>query len=175
MGYEMLDFIQKNFEYRDGFLFRTTCRGGEKIGNPAGWQTTCNGRPYIKLQIKGEVQYLHRAIFLLHHGYLPKVIDHIDGNSLNNKIENLRPATQSENMGNSRMKSNNTSGIKGVTFRKDTSKWAAAVMKDGKHISLGSYVTKEEAAVAYLEGAKRIFGEFAKADISNLQEVRATV
>jgi hypothetical protein len=174
MGYEMIEFIQKNFEYRDGVLYRTTQRGGEKIGTAAGWQTTCNGRPYIKLQVKGKTKYLHHAIFLLHHGYLPKVIDHIDGNSLNNKIENLRPATQSQNMGNSRMKSSNTSGAKGVTFRKDTSKWAAAIMKNRKHISLGSYNTKEEAAAAYEEGAKRIFGEFAKTDV-NQNQLRATV
>jgi len=174
MGYEMLDFIQNNFEYKDGFLYRTTNRGNAKIGSVAGWQTMCNGKPYYKLQILGKTSYLHHAIFLLHHKYLPKVIDHIDGNSLNNRIGNLRPATQSQNMGNSRMKSNNTSGVKGVTFRKDISKWSASVMKNGKHISFGVYDNKEDAAIAYENGSKLFFGEFAKTDI-NTNEMRATL
>ena len=115
------------------------------------------------MNINRKTVYVHHAIFLIHHGYLPKYIDHIDGDSLNNRIENLRAATQSQNMGNSRMKSNNTSGYKGVTFRKDTGKWQAAVMVNGKHISLGSHATKEEAHQAYIFGSQKHFGQFARA------------
>jgi hypothetical protein len=107
---------------------------------------------------------LHHAIFLFHHGYIPTRIDHVDGNTSNNKIENLRAATQSQNMGNSKMKSTNTSGYKGVSFRKDTNKWNASIMVNGKHISLGSYENKEDAAKAYSIGAKQHFKEFAKLD-----------
>ena len=164
MGYDMIEYIQSNFQYRDGFLYRTTKRGGEPVGTRAGWLTTCNGRLYWKLSILRKTKYLHHAIFLLHHGFLPKIIDHIDGDSTNNKIENLRAATQSKNMGNSRMKSTNTSGYKGVTYRKDTNKWQAAVMINGKHISLGSHLTKEDAAEAYRQGSMKYFGEFAKND-----------
>jgi hypothetical protein len=114
------------------------------------------------MSINRKTVYVHHAIFLLHYGYLPGYIDHKDGDSLNNKIENLRPATQSQNMGNSRMKSTNTSGYKGVTFRKDTGKWAAALMISGKHISLGCHATKEEAHQAYILGSQKHFGQFAK-------------
>lgn len=106
--------------------------------------------------------YLHQVIFLMHHGYIPDYIDHADGNSINNRIENLRAATQSQNMGNSRAKKTNTSGYKGVTFRKDTNKWQASVMVNGKHISLGSHPTKEKAAEAYKRGAKIYFGNFSR-------------
>jgi hypothetical protein len=164
MGYDMIEYIRTNFRYCDGVLYRTTKRGGEPIGKSAGWLTHCNGRPYWKINIMGKTKYLHHVIFLMHHGYLPKRIDHIDGDSTNNKIENLRAASQSQNMANSKMKCNNTSGYKGVTFRKDTQKWQAAIMVNGKHISLGSHTTKESAAIAYQEGAKKYYGEFARTD-----------
>lgn len=159
----MIEFIQENFRYEDGNLYRTKDRGGSKAGEIAGWVTSCNGRPYKKMSINRKTVYVHHAIFLLHRGHLPDYIDHKDGDSLNNRIENLRPATQSQNMGNSRMKSSNTSGYKGVTFRKDTGKWQAAVMVKGKHISLGSHATKEGAHQAYILGSQKHFGQFAKA------------
>ena len=160
----MLDYIKTNFVYDNGSLVRIKKSGGEKIGSIAGWETICNGRPYRKLSFLSKTVYIHHAIFVLHHGYLPKYIDHIDGNSLNNKIENLRSATQSQNMANSRMKNTNTSGYKGVTFRKDTKKWQAAIMVNGKHISLGSFSKKEDAAKAYEIGAIKNYSEFAKTD-----------
>lgn len=159
----MNDFIRENFRYEDGHLYRLKDRGGAKAGSKAGWLTYCNGRPYRKMNVNRKTVYVHHAIFLLHHGYLPKYIDHIDGDSTNNRIENLRAATQSQNMGNSCMKSNNTSGYKGVTYRKDTGKWQASVMVNGKHISLGSHATKEDAYEAYKTGSTKHFGEFAKA------------
>lgn len=162
MGYDMLEFIQNNFEYRDGFIYRTVCRGGEAIGKRAGYLTVCNGKPYWKVSVMRKTVYLHHVIFLLHHKYLPKYIDHADGDSTNNRIENLRAATQSQNIANSKIRSNNTSGYKGVTLLKNTGKWNASVMVNGKHISLGSYIDKEEAYKAYMAGSRKYFGEFAK-------------
>jgi len=162
MGYDMLDYIEANFRYKDGDLYRIKKSGGKPVGALAGWMTTCNGRPYKKISINCKTCYVHHVIFLMHHKYLPNYIDHIDGNSTNNRIENLRAATQSQNMGNSGMKSNNTSGYKGVTYRKDTGKWQASVMINRKHISLGSHLTKEDAYQAYVVGAKKHFGEFAR-------------
>lgn len=160
----MLDHINEFFCYKDGSLIRIKKSGGQKVGSIAGWVTVCNGRFYRKMNIKRKVLYVHRVIFNLHHGYLPKYIDHIDGNSLNNKIENLREASQSQNMANARKKSTNTSGYKGVTFRKDTKKWQSAIMVNGKHISLGSYKDKKDAAMAYEAGALKYYKEFAKTD-----------
>lgn len=160
----MLDHIKEYFRYENGSLIRIKNSGGEKVGSVAGWVTVCNGRHYRKMSIKSKSVYVHQAIFILHHGKLPKYIDHIDGNSLNNKIENLRTASQSQNMANSRKKNTNTSGYKGVTFRKDTKKWQSAIMVNGKHISLGSYEDKEDAAIAYEAGALKYYQEFAKTD-----------
>jgi len=165
----MIDFLKSNYRYENGDLYRTTTRGGEKIGKIAGWVTECSGRKYKKMTVNKKTIYVHHAIFLMHHGFLPKYIDHKDGNPLNNKIENLRAATQSQNMGNSKMSNKNTSGYKGVTWRKDTKKWLAQIMINGKHISLGSYAKKEEAADAYKNAAEKYFGVFARA------EYRATI
>lgn len=158
----MIEYIQENLRYQDGSLYRTKPRGGEKVGKRAGWLTHCNGKPYWKISVNGKTAYVHHVVFLMHHGYLPSYIDHIDGDSTNNRIENLRAATQSQNTSNGAMRRNNTSGYKGVTFRKDTKKWQASVMVNGKHISLGSHVTKEDAYEAYKAGSLKHFGEFSR-------------
>lgn len=158
----MIEYIKAHLRYEDGFLYRITNRGGQRVGDKAGWLTYCNKRPYWKVIINRKMAYVHQVVFLMRHGYLPDYIDHVDGDSTNNRIENLRPATQSQNIVNSRLKKNNTSGYKGVTYRKDTGKWRAAIMVNGKHISLGSYFTKEEAYEAYKAGAQKHFGEFAR-------------
>jgi hypothetical protein len=155
------DILHEMFEYKEGNLYRKKNSGGKKVGDICGWTTLCNGKPYKKLSINKKTVYLHHAIFIFHHGYLPERIDHKDKNSLNNNIENLRACNQSLNMANSSIKSTNTSGYKGVSFRSDTKKWQASLMKNYKKISLGCYATAEEANKAYLEGSKKHFGEFA--------------
>jgi hypothetical protein len=153
--------LKDHYRYDDGELIRLQSRGGSSAGEFAGWITHCNKKPYKKMSFNKKTLYVHHVIFFMHYGYLPKYIDHADGNSLNNKIENLRPATQSQNLANSCAKKTNTSGYKGVTYRKDTEKWQAAIMVNGKHISLGSYSTKEKAALAYKNGSEKYFEEFA--------------
>jgi len=154
----MKNELLKKYRYEDGNLYRLNSTGGQKINSVAGWETICNSKKYRKITINYKTYYLHQIIFMLHHGYIPKYIDHADGNSLNNKIENLREATQSQNVHNSLARKTNTSGIKGVGFYKN--KWKAAIMVNGKHISLGSYDDKQEAALAYKLGAEKYFGEF---------------
>ena len=156
--------LQEMFSYEDGNLYRKKVLGGEAIGKQAGWITVCNQRHYKKINIYKKTTYLHRMIFLFHYGYEPDYIDHINGDSLDNRIENLRPATQSQNCANQTLKKNNTSGIKGVRYRKDTGKWTANVMVNRKNISLGCYENIEDAAKAYEQGSKKFFGEFARTE-----------
>jgi len=148
--------MYQEFVYKDGDLYRKTKQGM----TVAGWETVCNHKKYRKVSVNGKTLYVHHIIFEMHYGYRPKVIDHIDGDSLNNKIENLREATQSQNIANSKKSRGNTSGYKGVTFRKDTQRWAAQIMVNYKHISLGCFGTPEEAAAAYERGAQKYFGEY---------------
>lgn len=108
-------------------------------------------------------QYLsHRICWVLHYGSWPTSgVDHINGVTGDNRIVNLRDETQSENMRNTKRRSNNKSGVKGVFWVERDGKWEAQICIDGKKRSLGKYFDIEDAANAYREAAKRIHGEFA--------------
>lgn len=88
-------------------------------------------------------------------------IDHKDKDGLNNQKNNLRFCTFSQNMRNRNKQSNNTSGYTGVTYFKKLKKWRAETHLNKKHISLGLYDNKIDAAKAYNEFAKEHHGEFA--------------
>lgn len=88
-----------------------------------------------------------------------KVIDHINGNTLDNRKSNLRVCTSKENSRNSRLKEK---GYKGVDFRKDRKKWRTTIRVEGKKIALGHYESLIEAALAYDKAAKKYFGVFAR-------------
>jgi len=89
-------------------------------------------------------------------------VDHINGNPLDNRRENLRICTRAQNTCNRKAVVNSKSGYKGVTKKNSSRKWIPEIRKDGKKLYLGSYNTPEEAAKAYDKAAKEIFGEFAK-------------
>lgn len=87
--------------------------------------------------------------------------DHIDRNEFNNRKNNLRKATCSENAMNRSIRSNNISGITGVWWHKKNKKWCADIGKEGKRIFLGSFYNKDDAIKARLKAEKEYFGEFA--------------
>lgn len=89
-------------------------------------------------------------------------VDHIDGDKLDNRRSNLRPATNQQNQANVGPQSNNTSGYKGVHFHKSSGKYVARIGVSYKRIQLGSYATAEEASKAYQDASLKYFGEFAK-------------
>jgi hypothetical protein len=109
-----------------------------------------------------------QAYFLLHRVIMdapPNMqVDHIDGDGLNNRRSNLRLATVAENHRNLRKPSNNTSGYKGVSWRKDRSKWRAAIRVDGRLITLGTFDCPQRAHVAYCEASARLHGEFGRVE-----------
>ena len=109
----------------------------------------------------------HRMIYFLHHGEIPVSIDHIDGNPLNNSINNLRGATHRQNMMNQRPVKNSSSKYLGVGCdrRKSEKKWIARIGVLGKQIWLGAFTDEREAAVAYDRAAIEHFGEFANLNV----------
>ena len=89
-------------------------------------------------------------------------IDHIDGNGLNNRRENLRIVTKAQNQHNRKKSANNTSGFKGVFWHRAAGKWAAAIRLNGKRSHLGLYVRPEDAHAAYQSASERLHGEFGR-------------
>ncbi len=101
---------------------------------------------------------------LLHREILPscaKEIDHINGNKADNRKENLRECTRSQNCINQAIRKDNKSGVKGVYWAKDRQKWRACIGVNWKTINLGTFKNKEDALVAYNDAAIKYFGEFA--------------
>lgn len=141
--------LKEIFEYRDGDLYWKASKAG-----------TVDGGGYYQTGIRGKYFKNHRLIFLMHHGYLPELIDHIDGNRQNNKIENLRAATRSQNSFNSMKSKLNTSGVKGVSFRKDSGKYRARLYANKKTYELGLFQTLEEAEQAVAKARKKHHGSF---------------
>lgn len=127
--------------------------------------TSCSGNGYRTIRIGGSVVLQHRAAWAYVYGAWPnKNIDHINGAKDDNRIENLREATQLQNVFNFGVKKHNSSGFKGVTWQKHANKWKAMMRISGKQRHLGYFKTKEEAAAAYAEAAKRYHGEFARTE-----------
>ena len=110
---------------------------------------------YLRMRIDGRLYYLHRLAWFYEHNEWPKVIDHRDGDKTNNKIFNLRPVNQSQNLQNISSKTKAISGCRGAYFHSKTKKWQAKIMLDGKTKSLGYYKTPEEAHQAYIDGKKK--------------------
>ena len=111
----------------------------------------------------------HRLIYLLHKGCISKYLDHINGIRHDNRIENLREATSSLNAVNAKMKSNNTSGYKGVHWLERTKSWKVAIRFEGKQHHIGYFKSKRKAAEAYNKVALKHHGEFAK--LNEIKEV----
>jgi hypothetical protein len=117
--------IKQLFNYLDGVLYwkisRSNCvRVGMRVG-----AKDSNG--YQAATINGKHYKTHRLIFLLHYGWMPAEIDHIDNNPRNNKIENLRAATRSQNQFNAAIRCDNTSGVKNVVWAPRNKKWRVQV------------------------------------------------
>ncbi len=118
---------------------------------------------------RGAVNYVsclaHRVAWAIYYGEWPAdEIDHINCNPADNRIANLRAATRSQNECNKRLKSNNRSGYKGVSWYARHSKWQASIRINGKSRGLGFYATREEAHAAYLRASAEMHGEFARTE-----------
>lgn len=129
------------------------------------------GLPYFvatrasKMGGKRATQYMHRVIMERVLGCSlasDEQVDHIDGDSLNNRRANLRKATNAQNQANRGAQANNTSGYKGVYWSKADRKWKAFIRVNKKMLHLGYFSKPEDAHKAYIDAAKKYFGEYAR-------------
>ncbi len=129
-----------------------------RLGKEAGYISHSG---YRKISIKNKNVYTHRIVWFLTKGFWPTFgLDHINGDTSDNRISNLREATQDKNLANSKLRKDNTSGHKGVWWHKQARKWAGCI-GNGKGKHRGSFNTREEALAVYAEAAKAKYGEFA--------------
>lgn len=117
-----------------------------------------NGR-YVRAHIKGKMKQFHRLIMRVDDGMQ---VDHINGNTLDNRKENLRICSGIENSWNQKKHKRNKSGYKGVYWYPHSSKWRVQIGYKGKHIHLGTFSDVVEAAKVYDNAAKKYFGKFAR-------------
>lgn len=131
---------------------------------PAGARAGGFWKGYVGIRVGGRKYFAHRLAYLYMTGaWPPGDIDHRDMDRLNNRWSNLRSATRSQNKANCTLRSDNTTGFKGVSFFKQTSRYHAKIEVRGKHLHLGFFETPEAAHAAYAAAAKHHFGEFARA------------
>ena len=131
---------------------------------PYPWRKIGVGGRYLGCTFKGTLWYLHQMVWVYFHGYKPKMLDHINGDTSDNRIENLRECTPAQNQQNSKMKVTNKAGFKGVRRHVSGGKrcWQAKIVVAGKQKSLGYFETPAEAGAAYAKAAVEHFGEFAR-------------
>jgi len=153
--YELLDYDPNTGVFKWKKFRGNTAKVGSIVNN-----ITSTG--YNKICVNGRQYQAHRIAYKMVHKCDPDgILDHIDGDTTNNRIANLRVASSKQNQGNSKIPRHNTSGLKGVSWSKKSGKWAAQIHRGDKKIWLGAYDDKNDAHQAYMKAAIEHFGEFA--------------
>ena len=148
------------FEYKDGGLYwKIRPSNRVKVGDRFGALNKSDH--YRAGAVKSEFYREHRLIYLYHHGVLPATLDHINQNREDNRIENLRGATRSENGQNRKDHKNNTSGIRNVHFYKRYNKWRVMLNINGKNKHFGYFLNFDEACSVAEQARIVYYKEFA--------------
>lgn len=114
---------------------------------------------YVRVTIDKKRPYLHR---LVTKAKAEDLVDHINGNRLDNRKSNLRLVSKNQNAQNCSRYINNKSGVKGVYLCKQTGRWRAEIRANNKVFKLGRFETLEEAKKAYDEASKIHHGQYAR-------------
>ena len=135
-------------------------RGPARAGDVAGCVSSGG---YCRIRLDGRLYEGHRLVWLYLFNRAPAhEIDHVNGLRHDNRLVNLREATDSQNQGNRALGRDNKSGFKGVFWRESTERWYAKITYQGKQKHLGSFTDSASAKAAYDQAAGELFGEFAR-------------
>lgn len=134
-----------SYEKSTGLFFWKIKKGSRAKGDQAGSKRKDG---YIEIRINRKLYLAHRLAWLYVNGEFPECLDHIDHNTSNNKIENLRNVSHRENMRNRKLSCLNKSGVSGVSWCKKQGKWTTRLKVDGKYLFLGYFDNLEDASKA---------------------------
>jgi hypothetical protein len=151
--------LKHHFDYKNGNLIWLKPTSFRK--KPFSIAGTVN-KKCVVIALFGKNYNAHRLIYMYHFGFMPKVIDHIDGNPFNNRIENLREATMQQNSQNSKLKITNNSGYKNVSWSESRKKWRVRLMIGGSEFNFGAFEDIELANLVAQEVRNKYFGSYAK-------------
>lgn len=154
------ELVKELFEYRDGGLYRKETKGGAIKGERFGCIDEKKG--YRRGHINYKSYNEHRLVYLYFYGELPTAIDHINGDTSDNRIENLRKASLSQNQHNSKISKNNTSGHKGVSWDAKRNKWNVVVWLNSKPVFHKRFHDFELACLVADEARELYHGEYAR-------------
>lgn len=152
-----VELFKEYFEYKDGFLIWAKTSGTRGIKGTKAGKIRKDG--YYDVGLKGKYYLVHRIIFALHNGYIPEVIDHINRDPSDNRIENLREVNYSQNAFNSKISKNNTTGVKGIRLTKNN-KYEARVAVNKITTQIGTFETLMEAQEAIKVFREKEHGEY---------------
>lgn len=151
--------LRELFDYRaDGALIKKVRRRGNRVGAALGSPSA----RYVNAVVDGRLYLLHRLVFLFHHGFWPETVDHINRDTMDNRIENLRAATTAENARNRKVDRRNKTGVKNIRRDPRTGRFRVVMQIDGKQRSLGTFDTIEDAAQRATDLRNQLFGAFAR-------------
>lgn len=148
--YHKLDRPKEHFKKESCYKRWKSTYAGKEAGSKVFYNKS--GEYYIQMYVNGRLYQGHIIAYAMYHNKWPKnVIDHINGDTLDNRKENIRDVSVSLNICNSKMYSNNTSGRVGIWFHNKNKNWVAEGKSNGVKHRLGSYPTKEQAIAARQE------------------------
>jgi hypothetical protein len=154
--------LSKHFKVIGGDLVRLVDSKHTKAGDVVG---SLSNEGYLRFGHNGNLYAVHRAIYLLTHGNLPRFIDHINGIKSDNRPENLREASNSQNCCNSKISVKNTSGVKGVHKLKNGKGYQGSITLNGKRKFLGVFETLELADEFVSLARDMVHGKFANTGV----------
>ena len=154
-----IELLNELFELKNGTLFRKkSVSKNTKIGDKVG---TISSNGYLQIRIEGKLYAGHRIIYKMATGKEPETLDHIDGNRLNNSLDNLREVNASQNATNAK-KIKNSSGYKNVIWNKPRNKWLVKLMVNGKQKYIAETVDLNLANQIAIQAREKYHGDYAR-------------
>ena len=155
------DIVKLKFRYNKGKLYWRKHKGVPTAvrGRLAG---SLDDKGYMRIKVDGKKYRRHRLVYLLHHGSVPRYVDHIDGSPANDNVSNLRGCDHTQNMQNCRTRTDSKTGIRNVYHNKAAGTYSVIITANKIAYYLGTFKDKL-AAKAIAEAARSVYhGEFAR-------------